>query len=125
MNECGRCPERRADPTVLCALMLTDRHCPAALDPKPANINEGFDAALATRLISLQELSIDPALTGLAALVLMAQHLTPEETKQVLNGETPCEVASKAAQRLNLPTTLRVIQDSKQRPKAVAKGIDA
>lgn len=33
MSECGRCPERRADPTVLCALMLTDRHCAASLDP--------------------------------------------------------------------------------------------
>lgn len=37
MSECGRCQGRRADPSLLCGLMLTDRHCPAALDTKKAN----------------------------------------------------------------------------------------
>lgn len=35
MSECGRCQERRTDLTLLCGLMLTDRHCPAALNAWP------------------------------------------------------------------------------------------
>ena len=43
MNECGRCPERRRDPSVLCALMLSDRHCAASLDTPPATPGETPD----------------------------------------------------------------------------------
>lgn len=44
MSECARCAARRADPTILCALMLTDTVCaaskPRQIEPKPI-VNQG------------------------------------------------------------------------------------
>jgi hypothetical protein len=48
MSECGRCPEKRENPLVLCGLMLTDRHCAAALD-----LAADMDAYYAKRMACL------------------------------------------------------------------------